>query len=143
MLIINYLLNMVIIFHENYSTMYCIVLIFFSYLCIEQLLVMDSIVKIVIALKLKFLLIILSLGTSYFVEHSAKDKVDPVSAIESIKPDSTTKGSGNIDDRSLNNIADENQGSGLESSDHLNSQPVKYVPHRPFCSQDLEINIVL
>jgi hypothetical protein len=106
---------------------------------------MDSIVKIVIALKLKFLLIILSLGTSYFVEHSAKDKVDPVSAIESIEPDTTIKGSGNIDDRSLynNNIAGENQGSGLESGDHLNSQHVKYVPHRPFCTQDIEINIVL
>jgi hypothetical protein len=104
---------------------------------------MDSIVKIVIALKLKFLLIILSLGTSYFVEHGAKNKVDPVSAIESIKPDSTLRGSGNIDARSLFNVADDINGSGLESGDLLHNQPVKYIPNRPFCSQDLEISIVL
>jgi len=102
---------------------------------------MDGIVKIVLALKLKFLLIILSIGTSYFVEHSAKKEVDPVSSTETISPDSSVSGSGHIDVRSLFKVADDNHGSQLESSDHI--QPVNYVTHKPFSSQDLEIYIVL
>ena len=104
---------------------------------------MDGIVKIVLALKLKFLLIVLSIGTSYFVEHSVKRKVDPVSAIEIIRPDSSLSGSGNIDARSLFEVADDNQGSRLESSDHFDIQSGNYVTNRPFSSQGLEIYIVL
>lgn len=103
---------------------------------------MDGIVKIVLALKLKFLLIILSIGTSYFVEHSVKRKVDPVSAIEIIRPVSSLSGSGNIDARSLFKVAVDNQGSRLESGDHVHIQPVNYVTNRPFTSQGLEIYIV-
>ena len=104
---------------------------------------MDGIVKIVLALKLKFLLIVLSIGTSYFVEHSVKRKVDPVSAIEIIRPDSSLSGSGNIDVRSLFKVADDNQGSRLESGDHFHIQPGNNVTNRPFSSQGLEIYIVL
>ena len=104
---------------------------------------MDGIVKIVLALKLKFLLIILSIGTSYFVEHSVKRKVDPVSSIEIITPDSSLSGRGNIDSRSLFKVADDNQGSRLESGDHFHIQPGNYVTNRPFSSQGLEIYIVL
>ena len=105
---------------------------------------MDGIVKIVLALKLKFLLIILSIGTSYFVEHSInKRKVDPVSSIEIISPDTSLSGTGNIDVRSLFKVADDNQGSRLESGDHFHIQPGNYVTNRPFSSQGLEIYIVL
>jgi hypothetical protein len=104
---------------------------------------MDGIVKIVLALKLKFLLIILSIGTSYFLEHSHKKKVDAVSSIETISPDTSLRGSGHIDIRSLFKVADDNQGSQLKSSDHIHIQPVNYVTNRLFCSQDLEIYIVL
>ena len=116
---------------------------FFSYLCIEQLYVMDGIVKIVLALKLKFLLIILSMGTSYFVEHNHKKKMDPVSTIETISPDTNLKASGHIDVRSLFKVADDIHGSQLESRDGIPHKPVGYVTDRPFCSQDLEIYIVL
>ena len=104
---------------------------------------MDSIVKIVLALNLKFLLIILSIGTSYFVEHSINKKVDPVSAIETIRPDSSLSASGNIDARSLFKETNDNHGSRLESGVHVPIQPVNYVTHRPFCSQGLEIYIEL
>ena len=104
---------------------------------------MDGIVKILLALKLKFLLIILSIGTSYLVEHSVKKKVDPVSSTETISPDSSVSGSGHINVRSLFKVADDNHGSRLESIDHVPIQPVNYVTHRPFCSQGLEIYIEL
>lgn len=104
---------------------------------------MDGIVKIVLALKLKFLLIVLSIGTSYFVEHSVKKKVDPVSSIEIIRPDSSLSGSGNIDARSLFKVADDNQGSRLESGDYFHIQTGNHVTNRPFSSQGLEIYIVL
>ena len=104
---------------------------------------MDGIVKIVLALKLKFLLIILSIGTSYFLEHSVKRKVDPVSSIEIISPDTSLSATGNIDVRSLFKVADDNQGSRLESGDHFHIQPGNYVTNRPFSSQGLEIYIVL
>ena len=116
---------------------------FFSYLCIEQLYVMDGIVKIVLALKLKFLLIILSMGTSYFVEHSHKKKVNPVYSIETVSPDTSLKGSGHIDVQSLFKMADDFHGSQLESGKGIPHKPVGYVTDRPFCSQDLEIYIVL
>ena len=116
---------------------------FFLYLCIEYLLVMDSIVKIVLALKLKFLLIILSIGTSYFVEHSLKRQVEPVSAIEIIRQDSNLRGSGNIDARILFKVVDHNILSPPESGEHARIQPVNYVTDRPFCSQGLEIYIEL
>jgi hypothetical protein len=104
---------------------------------------MDSIVKIVLALKLKFLLIILSMGTSYFVEHSLKRQVEPVSAIEIIRQDSSLRGSGNIDARSLFKMADHNNGSTLGSGNQARIQPVNYVTNRPFGSQGLEIYIEL
>jgi hypothetical protein len=104
---------------------------------------MDGIVKIVLALNLKFLLIVLSIGTSYLVEHSVKRKVDPVSAIEIIKPDSNLSGSGNIDVRSLFKVANDNHGSRLEPNDHFHRQSVNYFTNRPFNSQGLEIYIVL
>ena len=104
---------------------------------------MDGIVKIVLALKLKFLLIILSMGTSYFVEHNHKKKMDPVSTIETISPDTSLKASGHIDVRSLFKVADDITGSQLESRDGIPHKPVGYVTDRPFRSQDLEIYIVL
>ena len=116
---------------------------FFTYLCIEHLLVMDSIVKIVLAFNLKFLLILGSMGTSYFIEHSLKKQLDPVSAIEIIGQDSGLMGTGNIDARSLFRVADDNNGSRLGSSHPLPIQHVNYATDRPFGSQGLEINIEL
>jgi hypothetical protein len=107
------------------------------------MLVMDSIVKIVLALKLKFLLIILSIGTSYFVEHSLKRQVEPVSVIEIIRQDSNLRGSGNIDARILFKVADHNIVSPQGSGDHARIQPVNYVTNRPFCFQGFEISIEL
>ena len=104
---------------------------------------MDSIVKIVIALKLKFLLIMLSIGTSYFMEHSFKRKVDPVSEIEIIRQESSLSGSGSIDVRSLFRVTDDNNDSRLGSGGHFRIQPVNYITNRPFSYQGLEINIVL
>jgi len=104
---------------------------------------MDGIVKIVLALKLKFLLIILSMGTSYFVEHSHKKKVDPDYAIETVSPDTNLRGSGHIDVRSLFEMADDSFGSQLKTRKVIPNKPVGYVTDRPFCSQDLEIYIVL
>jgi hypothetical protein len=104
---------------------------------------MDGIVKIVLALNLKFLLIILSIGTSYLVEHSINKKEDPVSAIETIRPDSSLRASGNIDARSLFKSANDNHGSRLESGTHDPSQPVNYFTDKPFNSQGLEIYIEL
>jgi hypothetical protein len=104
---------------------------------------MDSIVKIVLALKLKFLLIILSIGTSYFVEHSLKRQVETVSAIEIIRQDSNLRGSGNIDVRILFKAADHDIVSSPGSGDHARIQPVNYAPNRPFCFQCFEIYIEL
>ena len=104
---------------------------------------MDGIVKIVLALNLKFLLIILSIGTSYFVEHSIDKKVDPVSAIETIRPDSSLSASGNIDARSLFKVANDNHASRLGSGIHVPIQPVYYFTDKPFNSQGLEIHIEL
>jgi hypothetical protein len=104
---------------------------------------MDSIVKIVLAIKLKFLLIILSIGTSYFVEQRVKKQVDPVSAIEIISPDSSLSGSGHPDVRSLFKVAKDNQNTRLESSDHIDIQSANYVTDRPFGSRGLEIYIEL
>jgi hypothetical protein len=104
---------------------------------------MDGIVKIVLALKLKFLLIILSIGTSYFLEHSHMKKINPVSSIENISPDTSLKGSGHIDVRSLFKVTGDNHGSQLESNDPIRIKPVYYVTDRPFYSQDLEIFIIL
>lgn len=104
---------------------------------------MDGIVKIVLALKLKFLLIILSVGTSYFVEHSVKKKIEPVSSIETISPDTNLKGSGHIDVQSLFKMAKEEHGKRLESTDHSQIQKVNYFTDKPFNSQGLEIYIVL
>ena len=104
---------------------------------------MDGIVKIVLALNLKFLLIILSIGTSYFVEHSINKKVDPVSAIETMRPDSSLSASGNIDARSLFKVAKDNHGSSIKSGNHFPIQPVNYFTDKPFNSQGLEIYIEL
>lgn len=116
---------------------------FFIYLCIEHLLVMDGIVKIVLALKLKFLLIILSIGTSYLVEYSLKKQADPFSAIETITPDSVLCGAGNINARSLFKVVDDKNDSGMESSDHFHGRPVPYHTDRPSNYQGLEIYIEL
>jgi len=116
---------------------------FFIYLCIESLLVMDSIVKIVLAIKLKFLLIILSIGTSYFLEHKVKRNVDPDSAIEIIRTANGLNGSGNIDARKLFRVADDKKGSRSGSIDHCIIQPANYDIDRPFSHQGLEIYIVL
>ena len=83
------------------------------------------------------------MGTSYFVEHSHKNKIDPVSSIETISPDTSLKGSGHIDVRSLFNVADDIHGSQLESRDRIPLKTVDYVTDRPFRSQDLEIYIQL
>lgn len=58
---------------------------------------MNSIIKIALVLKLKFLLIILSLGSSYLVEHSIQKKRDAVPNIEIIQPVSNLKGTGDIE----------------------------------------------
>jgi hypothetical protein len=104
---------------------------------------MDGIVKIVLALNLKFLLIILSIGTSYFVEHSINKKVDPVSTIETLRPDSSLRASGNIDARSLFKAANDNYGSRLESGIQVPIQTINYFSDKPFNSRGLEIYIEL
>lgn len=104
---------------------------------------MDGIVKIVLALKLKFLLIILSIGTSYFIENSHMKKMNPGSSIEIINQDTRMKDSGHIDIRSLLKVTGANHGSQLESDDPIPSEPANYVTDRPFYSQDLEIYIVI
>jgi hypothetical protein len=52
-------------------------------------------------------------------------------------------GSGNIDARLLFEVADDNQGSRLESGDYFHIQTGNHVTNRPFSSQGLEIYIVL
>jgi len=104
---------------------------------------MDGIVKIVLALKLKFLLIVLSIGTSYFIEHSAKKNVEPVPSIEVISTDTGLKGSGHPDIRLLFRKAKDKYGSRLEATDHIQIQSTNYFTDKPFNSQGLEIYIVL
>jgi len=104
---------------------------------------MDGTLKIVLALKLKFLLIILSIGTSYFLENSYKKKMNPGPSIEIINQDARMKGSGHIDIRSLFQVTGANHGSQVESEDPIPAEPVKFVTDRPFYSQDLEIYIAI
>ena len=104
---------------------------------------MDGIFKIVVALKLKFLLIILSIGTSYFLENSHKKKMNPRPSIEIINQDARMKGSGHIDIRSLFQVTDANHDSQVKSEDPIPTKPVNFVTDRPFYSQDLEIYIVI
>ena len=103
---------------------------------------MDSIVKIVIALKLKFLLIVLSIGTSYFLEYKQKDQADPVSTIELVKRDTILRESGDSA-RTLTQNPDNKTCVGLGSGDHSHLQPVNFVANRPCWYQGLEIYIVL
>ena len=104
---------------------------------------MDGIVKIVIALKLKFLLIILSVGTSYFIEQRHKKQEDPVSAIELVRPDTGLASPGNIDTLSLSKVADKNKLSPPGSGDRIPVLPVNHVASRPLWYQGLEIYIAL
>ncbi len=115
---------------------------FFIYLCIEHLLVMDSIVKIVLALKLKFLLIILSIGTSYYLEQRAKRNADPDNTIEIIRTANGLGGSGNVNTRTFFRVAEEKKGSQPGSIDHCIVQPANNDADRPFDHQGLEIFIV-
>jgi hypothetical protein len=104
---------------------------------------MDGIVKIVLALKLKFLLIFLSMGISYFIEHKAIKKADPVPAIETVSPAAGVGGSGNIEAGSFFRMADDSNVSRPGSMNHFPAQPVNHVTNRPFTTQGLEIFIVL
>ncbi len=104
---------------------------------------MNSIIKIALVLKLKFLLIILSLGSSYLVEHSIQKKRDAVPNIEIIQPVSNLKGTGDINAQSLFNGSEDGNDSMLRTSDHFRLHPVNNVSNRPFSYQGLEIYIVL
>lgn len=104
---------------------------------------MDGIVKIVLALKLKFLLIILSIGTSYFVEHRLKQEKNSVSVGVITSADSSMDAPGTIDAQSLSLKAYIRDSSGSESSGHFGVQPLNYVANRPIWHQGLEIYIVL
>ena len=117
--------------------------ILFIYLCIGYLLVMNSIFKIVLALKLKFLLIILGIGSSYFLEYHIKKQEDAFSNTGIIRPENNLRGTGNINARSLFNTADDSDDSDLKASDYFRVHPINYVSNRPFNYQGLEIYIVL
>lgn len=104
---------------------------------------MDGIVKIVLALKLKFLLIVLSIGSSYLIEHSVKNKVETVSSTEVIRQDTALKGSGHNDIRLLSRTVKENHQASPGTIDHNQAKHVKYFADKPFKSKDLEIYIVL
>ena len=104
---------------------------------------MDGIVKIVLALKLKFLLIILSMGVSYFIEHKAIKQADPVTGIESVRTVVAESESSDYDEKSLIRMADDSNTSWSGPGNHFPVQPVNYVTNRPFTTQGLEIYIVL
>jgi hypothetical protein len=104
---------------------------------------MDGIVKIVLALKLKFLLIILSIGSSYLIEHSVKNKVETVSSIEAIRQDTALKCSGHPEIRLLSRTVKDNHQTCPATIDHNQAKHVKYFADKPFKSKGLEIYIVL
>ena len=104
---------------------------------------MDGIVKIVLALKLKFLLIALSIGSSYLIEHSVKKKIDTVSSIEVIRQDTALKGSGYPEIRLVSKTVKDDQQTSTGSNDQIQIPHVNYFAEKPFKSQGLEIYIVL
>ena len=100
---------------------------------------MDSIVKIVVALKLKFLLIILSIGTSYLVEHKLKKEADPLPVIENTGNEHLPGGSGNISSRSLFRAAGDSNVTMLEPDHQSQAKPASFLTDRLFSYQGLEI----
>jgi hypothetical protein len=104
---------------------------------------MDGIVKIVLALKLKFLLIILSIGTSYLVEHKLKQEKETVPVGVITSSDSSLNVPENIDAHPSSHEGYTRDSSGLEPGGHFQVQPLNYVANRPVWHQDLEIYIVL
>ena len=104
---------------------------------------MDGIVKIVLALKLKFLLIILSMGVSYLIEHNAIKKADPVQVIESVSPTGVERGNDGSDAGSLYSMADDSNTSQPDAGNHFAVQPINYVANRPFTIEGFKIYIVL
>ena len=104
---------------------------------------MDGIVKIVLAIKLKFLLIIISMGVSYLIEHKAIQKAEPIPVIESVSPAAVKNGTSDTDTGSMSSMADDSNTLHKASAKHFPVQPVNYVTNRPFTTQGLEIYIVL
>ena len=102
---------------------------------------MDSIVKIVLALKLKFLLIVLSIGTSYLVEYKLNNETDQVPMIETMEKDRRPIGSRQINARSVFAVSDNKNGAPDEQDHHKHAQPESFLTDRPFSYQGLEIYI--
>jgi hypothetical protein len=104
---------------------------------------MDGIVKIVLALKLKFLLIILSIGTSYLVEHKLKQQKDTVPAGVITSSDSNQNFPGHTDAKPVPQKVFIQDSTGPGSGGHPRVQPLNYVSNRPVWHKGLEIYIVL
>ena len=90
----------------------------FSYLCIGYLYVMNSTLKIILAFKLKFLLIIVSIASSFLIE-GALSRETPVEVISNPSTISNDVTNESVSYKALNKLSDMGDSGRDDSTDRF------------------------